>query len=275
MSRTESTETTSTVRVLHHLGSTGGTVMSRAIAGIPRVVLISEINPQHRSDRANARFYPTDVIGKLSSIEGLVSPENRSRHFIAQITLALEIARAADRAVVLREHSHSMFFRNEFESVIRMELLQAGLALQSVGTVRHPLDSFLSARSSRYLGSNPGFDHHCRRHLSFFDYLVEKQIAWFRYEDFCAVPERVIPKMAAALHLSDADIDVHHLEKVPLSGDSGRLRGQMASIQTLPRRQVDKVLLREVVESTAYEAFCDRAGYRPECDSPALNAVLE
>jgi hypothetical protein len=247
--------------------------MSQTIAGIPKVVLISEINPQHHSSRANAKFYPTDVIGKISSTQNLVSPEIRSRHFIAQVKLALEISHAADRVLVLREHSQSMFNGDKFDSVIRMELLQAGVALLSAGTIRHPLDTYLSARSSGFLGSNENFDFHCRRYLSFFDYLVGSEIAWFRYEDFCIVPELVTAKIADALHLSDASIDVHNLKRVPLSGDSGRLRGQLATIQALPRQQVDKVLLREVVASSAYEAFCNRAGYRPEYNLSPLDAV--
>ena len=56
------------IRVVHHWACSGGTIISRSLAQLPRVVLLSEVHPlaHLRLHPPSSGYQPTDVVQQLS-----------------------------------------------------------------------------------------------------------------------------------------------------------------------------------------------------------------
>ena len=131
------------IRTVHHQACTGGTLISKCIACMPSIALISEVNPMNRK---GSKFSPTNPLLLLERGYRQFSKEERIECFRIQVNHAMELCQKDDVDLVLRDHSHTDFYSGEKEPqgcTIKTSL-ENNYDLISVVTIRHPLDSYLS-----------------------------------------------------------------------------------------------------------------------------------
>lgn len=248
------------MRSIHHFAGTGGTLICRCLAAMPNTQLLSEVDPLSTVG-PRPTFVPTDLIGLAQN--GSRPPQQAVlvKVFLAGLQVLSDEAHCSGFDMILRDHSHSHFCIGASvpERPSLREMLKKHYALQSLVSVRHPLDSYLSIQKRGWIQITPGtLEEYARRYLAFLDCYDGIQIA--HYENFVADPENEIQRMCEILDLRYNPDFRQIFEAFRLSGDSGRSGGDIA-----PRsgRAIPEKIKEELESSPSYEALCARLEYDP------------
>jgi hypothetical protein len=195
------------IRLLHHLARSGGTLISRCLASMQGVALLSEIHPAAAAvhyplydplDQAR-RWYELFDAGEVA-ILGRTRPER----FAAVIGSIEERCRARGLALVIRDWSHLDFigvpFRRETGGALEtVAALAPHFALHRFATVRHPVAQWLSLK--RLQGTT---ELTLERYLAGCHAFAKEAVAtgFVRYEDFTRAPGEALAEIARALDLT-------------------------------------------------------------------------
>lgn len=248
------------MRSIHHFACTGGTLISRCIAAMPNIQVLSEVDPLSRMS-PNQLFQPTDLIQLTQQAPRPAPPEAVVDIFLGGLRSLADTARRTGLRLVLRDHAHSHFCTGAApaDRPTLREILARDYTVRALVTVRHPLESYLSLLENGWIEFEPAtLEEYARRHAAFLD--RHDDVALLRYEDFLADPEA---GMQRACEVLDLVYDPQFRDTFPairLSGDSGR-RGDV--IEPRPRRPVPDPVAAETGESPSYAALCARLGYDP------------
>jgi len=249
------------IRTVHHLACTGGTVISKCLSAMPNVVLLSEVNPLNRF---GSDFEPTNPLLLLERNYRKLTVKEIKEEFLRQMLKAVKICMNDGVDLVIRDHSHTDFCMGDGPSKFTpiCDFLAEDYQLQSVVTVRHPLDSYLGLLAQGWqLQFQPSrLDEYCRRYLAFLDRYSDLEV--MKYEDFCLRPDVFMQHICRVLEL---DYDPGYRERfgaLRLSGDCGRTSSTEISLRS--RRKVPDDLLKQLKESSDYFLLLDRLDYRDD-----------
>lgn len=214
-----------TIRVIHHLACSGGTLISKCISAMPNVYLLSEVHPftDLAIGKGKPKYAPSDI-SSLAKYAGIPKQkELAAKLFKKSIDEVYQHVESMGGILVLRDHTHADF--NTDQSIPKkssiVELLEEDYNVQSVLTIRNPIDSYSSLVKNGWVHFKPQtFDEYCRRLLLLLEQFEKSQI--FKYEEFVDSPQQQMQDLAKALGLPfDGSFeDVFGIFKV--TGDSGR-----------------------------------------------------
>lgn len=249
------------IRSLHHLACTGGTLISKVIASLPSVALLSEVNPLNRNTDG---FHPNNPLLLLEQGWRPLRHDQIREAFRADIDQAIRFSAEADHDLVLRDHSHSDFCRgtDPQQQVLLLSWLSPQHRFRSLRTLRHPLDSWLAlVHAGWHVQFTPSTLHeYCRRQHAFLD--ATEAMPELHYEDFCAAPLAGLEQICDALALPIDASALKRFGSVHLSGDSGRKA--INEIGLRPRRPIPDRVQAELADPATYQGLCnlcDRMGY--------------
>lgn len=250
------------MRSIHHFACSGGTLISKCLASMPNVTLLSEIDPLSRmqiDSQHNQLFMPTDLIYGARVAVRPVDDDTTLAMFSAALEELHGALSETGRYLLLRDHAHSQFCSDTAppERPTLLDVLaQAGPVL-SVVTVRHPLDCYLSLIINGWQTFSPfTLEDYANRHIAFLD--RHRDLPLFRYEEFVDDPDGQLEKICAELELPFVPGTESLIPVVEISGDSGR---SSAHISRRPRRAVSDEIETEISESPGYANLCARLGY--------------
>jgi hypothetical protein len=248
------------LRTLHHLACSGGTLISRCLAALPDVLLLSELNPTNRHGAAFNPSHPLAVV----ALQGEPLPQEVVQNeFQGQIEQVLGLCAARQVDLVIRDHSHSDFCRGN--GVAPFQPLRAWLAprhpLISVVTLRHPLDSWLGLVAAGWHTQlePPSLRSYCARYQAFLE--AYDDLDWIHYEAFCLQPESVFRLLCDRLCLPCDPSALERCATIVLSGDSGRRSDR---IEPRPRRPIPAAVQAELDDpatARALRQLCRWMGY--------------
>ncbi len=245
------------IRTLHHLACTGGTVISRCIAAMPAVVLLSEVHPTEVRPNVFNPFDPVqEFVGRYGGLG--MSEADVAALFSHRIRLVAERCEAGGKTLVLRDHSHADFFLGAPYGPRLLASLREVRSVISVATVRDPLDMFLSMRAGNMIPADMTFETVCGHYLGFLE--TYAGLTCLKYEAFVRDPD---PWLREVCGLLDIPFDGAYRDRFPgirLSGDSGRGRS-LADVSEIPRRPIPPNDHQDIVESPSYAPLCSRLGY--------------
>ena len=246
-----------TLRIVHHLHRTGGTLISKCIASLPNISLLSEVNP-------NAELMVLDPVFQASFWLRLMNNSEAEKledaSFSEKITVIHRLAAERGEELVIRNWAYLDFFGLPFTSIPSYKLatenvLSDHFELKQIVTVRHPMDQWLSWCA--YRGSAKADDYTFRQ---FVDGCSEFQkqtakIPYIRYEDFVAKPLPVMREICQQLGL-EFDPVFHHRWPYyhQITGDDNDRSGGGWVIKPRPRRQPDNNLM---AEAEGYDKYID------------------
>ncbi len=255
------------IRLIQHMSCTGGTLISKCLAAMPNVALLSEVNPLSRLVLSyEPRFAPTNLVylatlGRFPHVDKL-----SEKLFKAEIDIISEHLKPLGKHLVIREHSHSDFLVGESPvgvSTIK-KILNNHVSVLSVVTVRHPVDSYLSLLNNQWIHFTPRtFDEYCRRYLLFIRQNIGVPV--FKYEDFVEAPDVEMKRICEKLRLPFNEDYEYLFDLNVLSGDSGRTSN---TIIKRGRRSYGESFHKELNESTHYLQLCERLAYEPSIEFP-------
>jgi hypothetical protein len=191
-----------TLRLLHQLARSGGTVLARCLAGMRGVTVLSEIHPE--GARAALEFDP--VFQAQYWFKLLPDAEARA---LGEAGFAARIARIAERAgeqgerLVLRDWSHLDFHGRPIlpgptGGPALAESLGSAFRLVRTCTVRHPAAQWLSWR--RFMPEAG---------IALGDFMagvrafarMAAELGFLRYEDFSLNPDHALAELAWRLEV--------------------------------------------------------------------------
>lgn len=249
------------IHTVHHLACTGGTVISKCLAAMPKVALVSEVNPLNRFGND---FEPTNPLLLLERSYRNLTLEEIKEDFLSRMGQAAKICHNDGMNLVVRDHSHTDFCLGEAPHEVTpiRDFLADQYDLVSVVTVRHPLDSYLGllAQGWQMQFTPSTLEEYSRRYLAFLDRY--RDVPLRRYEDFCVEPEAFMQELCELLELEYDPIFLDRFGSIKLSGDSGR--GSNIEITSRPRRPIPEGLQAELESSEVYQRLLERLNYAKE-----------
>jgi hypothetical protein len=252
-----------TLRLVHHMARSGGTLISRCLGCMSGVLLLSEIHPL-----GTAQFNPLVQAQRwygLLSSQDLAELRARGRiAFVDAIDLIHRRAADAGQRLVIRDWSHLdftgvPFVANPAYRLLTAEALASRFELRQVCTVRHPLDQWLSLRKLAVVHGKLTLDAFLAGYRRFAE--QAREIGFFRYEDFAADPSATMKELCRRLEVR---FDRHFTERwssyASVTGDVAGSRSGCA-IQLPPRRAVEPGLLDQLAASADYRTSLEILGY--------------
>lgn len=244
------------VRMVHHLACTGGTLISKCLAALPNVLMLSEIDPLGTLHLPPARqpFFPTDMISSLRYDPRGLPDKTAERMFLAALEALHQTTSEEGRHLVLRGHPHSQYcVRSDPEARPSLQaIVSRVMPSLAILTVRHPLDSFLSLDVNGWHHFEPfTLDEYARRYLLFLN--NHAALPRYRYEDFVSDPETTLSQMAKNLQLPMSPAFETTMSLFVLSGQSGRTGLRIAA---RPRRNIPQTVADSIGKSAHYTELC-------------------
>jgi len=256
-----------TIRVLRHLARSGGTVISKCLAVMDAVALLSEIHPlglkQFNPVRQALEWHGLVTMADVKRWQKL-RPAMTFDRAIAELELR---ARERGRTLVIREWSHlDVIGRSFCEPTFRFllgEALAPRFEIAQAITVRHPVDQYLSlVRLDAVRGMTVGeYLRGCRVFAGW-----AHAEGFVRYEDFTRDPDAALADICARLRMPfDPGYRGRWAACDKITGDtpggkSGR-GSASAEIRTLPRRDTPPGLLDEFRRHEDYRVTIELLGY--------------
>lgn len=272
---------------IHHAASTGGSIISQAIAAATNSVLISEINPYGdiRDFRIKPHYDPTSLLWHLSYNSIELSNLNKLKYFLSQLEIAFDHVEKLKKNILLRDHTHTTFnflgekyayFNKESNSLFLeainfyYEKLNSKLKPTKnlpILSLRHPLDSFISSKNNHWLkaycGSKTDLDNYCKGLKRLYDYMYLKESpVVIRYEDFCENFEKSIESIFCKIKTKYKIPSLEEINSIKVTGKSGRYSKEII----LPPRNFDLIgsdLIEEINNSKYYLELCKLNNYNP------------
>ena len=249
------------IRIIHHLASSGGSVISKCISALPNVFLLSEVHPCStlQLGAEKPRFAPSDLtsLGRYANFPHV--DEFARQQFLSAIKLSDAHIRKFGGVLVLRDHSHSDFCIGESKGneCAVTSVLKGDFEILSVTTLRNPIDCYLSLTNNNWKHFSPqSFNEYCKRVLDFL--AAYKNTKVFLYEDFVANPIFVLKQLCKEIDLtfSEESTDIFDIFKV--TGDSGRTDD---AITCRKRREIPKIIFQEIRSSENFQLIQSEFGY--------------
>lgn len=247
------------VRTIHHFACSGGTVICKCLAAMPNVVVLSEVNPNSRTSGGN--FQPANPLILLERSHRRFTQEEIKEQFLNDVSKVSNLCYNDDVDLIIRDHSHTDFCIGSGPSNICpvVDFLSEDYSLLSLITVRHPLDSYLSLKASKWNTqfSPSTFSEYTRRYHYFLDRY--SKCPWHRYEDFCENPLLFMKNICKFFEISYHPSFIRYFGNFNLSGDSGRSGQQKIRLRN--RRSIPEDVQNEINESEVYIELLERLGY--------------
>jgi hypothetical protein len=254
-----------TLRLIHHMARSGGTVIGKCLGCMSGTVLLSEIHPlgtQHFNPVIQAQRW----FGLLSGqdLADLRARGGRIR-FIDAIELIHRRATEHGQRLVIRDWSHLDFTGVPFVAkpshrLLTAEALASRFELRQVCTVRHPLDQWLSVSQLVVVQGRLDLETFLAGYRRFAEHAAE--IGFMRYEDFVPKPAPFMKSLCARMHLRfDRHFAGRWYDYTTITGDVSGSRGG-AEIQPVPRRPVKGALLSTLAANEDYRVSLDLLGYQ-------------
>ncbi|NAZ38172.1 sulfotransferase [Rubellimicrobium sp. CFH 75288] len=254
------------VRLLHHFARTGGTILSRAIAAQPGVMLLSEIDP---FAEPKPHFAPSDLIRHARLSPDGLSDAATAAMVRAAIRALVTHLEAEGRHLVIRVHSHGAFCTG---AAVRSgpdvtDCLAPRFRLREAVSVRHPLHSFRSLAARNWLHfTPPTLEEYARRYHAFLDRQIGLPL--FFHERFVQDPDAVLERIATVLHLPFDPGWRARLGQIVIPGDPDQ--ADAPPVETAPARTIPAALARQAAQSSSYARLCARLGYDPSPEADPL-----
>ena len=248
------------IRIIHHMARTGGTVISKCLASMDEVILLSEIHPL-----GIKKFNP---VSQAHEWYDLFSEQEMQDILAAALEFSDMVRIINDRVdkhgkkLVLRDWSHLDFTAVPFlpKASYRLQLydsLVPEFDIFCIATTRHPIDQWLSLDNLAIMNGKINLQQYLYGFLKFAE--KAKQIGFIRYEDFIRQPDETLRRVTGSLQISfDAGYKDKWMHYTNVTGDTAN---KQQEIKPQKKPQLKRNVLKKFEKSKDYWAALDILGY--------------
>lgn len=252
------------IRVLHHLARTGGTLISKCLAAMESVALLSEVHPNG--------MQLIDPVAQARDWLGLIGPQeakdlqSKGASFTDIIRVAHTRARDHGKLLVVRDWTHLDYTAVPFRSAPTYRLTTSETlsetfsAVHKTASVRHPIDEWLSLRRLRIMAGRLTVHEYMRGYRRFAEAAAE--IGFVRYEDFTAEPDTALRFICDALQVPfDSTYTARWADYDRITGDVSRTGDAKKEIRPQSPKQYSLDIVREFTSSPDFSPAMNLLGY--------------
>jgi protein O-GlcNAc transferase len=263
-----------TIRILHHMARSGGTIIARCLGSMQRVTLLSEVSPVPYRAITPAtigsclQFHPIVQAYKWHELFTVEEAEMLSVQTSLDYATLIELVhqRCAERGqtLLLRDWSHADFtahppFPEPTYKLSIVEALQDRFHIRHTASVRHPIDQWLSLRRLAVIDGHVSLKQFLSGYRRFAEKCVEMEFV--RYDDLVNSPTTEIQKLCDRLDLRyDPNFETEWVNYSKVTGDMNQNRAETA-IKKLPRRDFEIELLQQCESSADYWKSLELLGF--------------
>ena len=250
------------MRLFHNMARSGGTLLSRCIASMENICLLSEIHPFGRTNR---HFNPIRQYQRWYRDLGV---DWRQAGFDRSIDRIADDCATQGLTLVLRDWAHIDFLGPPSQkppgfTLLLDQRLASRYSLRHVALVRHPAETWRSTGKMKLILENgielEQFLHAYRNYLE-----AVQNYTIVRYEDFTAEPKAVMKQICGALDLSyDPGFVDRWSDYVNVTGDmfNNSRAGGSREIKHFDIRPLESPLRERYLENADYRWIIERLGY--------------
>jgi len=263
-----------TVRVLHQMARSGGTVLSKCLGCMEDVILLSEIHPMGMRwfDPIHQDHKWYNPLMQAHHWFQLFTPADMDQFakkgdivFQDAISFISDKCEQQNKTLLIRDWNHLDFTGTPFISkpsyrLLTFEVLCGRFDVINTGTVRHPIDQWLSLRTLDRLNGKITLNAFLKGYLAFAEYC--RDIGFIRYEDFVKSPEVEMKNLCDRLSV---DYDPAFIQKWfeynTITGDINSERGYKREIKPVSRRKAEDGLIEQFERNIDYQRAIEILGY--------------
>jgi len=262
--KTKEIESKPTIRIIHNLARSGGTILAKCLGCMQDVVLLSEIhplgtewfNPIEQAINWFQLFSPNDIesINKKGGLS-----------FTDAIVKIYQKCEEHNKILVIRDWSHLDFIATPFlkERTNRFticDILADYFNIKEVALTRHPIDQWLSLSKLQIMQDKLTLNDFLQGYREYTRCISKMTFA--RYEDFAVTPETTLYDLCQCLGISfDPDFINKWQSYNHITGDTNSVRGSKTQIKLKPRPPVGPKLLQDFTSNQDYRSVLSVLGY--------------
>ena len=257
---------------LHHLSSTGGTVITKLLSTSDDLFSLNEKHPLRLWPMREDVFAPTLLVEELfnrygQDINQKLPPESIGKLiaecFFRDLAACKSVAEAMGRQLLVRDWSHPDFLMKNSQCQPQMlnmcgniKELKPSLSLV---TLRDPVDAYLSGVRSNFLSDiENDWETYCQRTGKFYQAYRALGATMYKYEDIVSAPKQFLDEISQLTNLSFPENFEDKLDRYSFSGDSGR---SASKLSLRPPREEDVERRNALIKMDCYKAVADLMGY--------------
>ena len=221
-----------TIRIIHNLPRSGGTIISKSISAQEGIVLLSEIHPQGINIREKMGDTPDDGDPlhqfqswyKLFDDKDYIKIKSSNLNFLDKIKIINEKAKKQKKILVLRDWSFIDFFGKPFTEPTQknslIDTLLKNFKIRNIFLIRDPIEMYISCnRRLAFFSNNYSFDTFLDGYSLYIKNIERDKFVEF--EKFIQNPTQILKKISKIL---DFDFDENYnqnLGNINITGDLG------------------------------------------------------
>lgn len=201
-----------TIRLIHNLPRSGGTIISKSLGAQNNVILLSEIHPDGEgvrnkmnidSDIGDPIFQSKDYYN-LFTVEEYRKIKNNKICFEEKINTILKKTLSLNKKLVIRDWAFVDFFgapfiKPTYENKL-LGILEKHYKILNIYILRHPLEMLISCyKSLPFFRDSYQISMFIKSYESFFLNSSKERI--IKYEDFCSNPNKNLKRMCEHLEI--------------------------------------------------------------------------
>ena len=224
-----------TIRLIHNLPRSGGTIISKSLGAQKDVILLSEIHPKgfEISKKFGAKTPIFDPIFQSQKWNNLFKEEEYKKicssdfKFDEKIDLIYEKTELANKKLIIRDWAFVDYFGKPFiEPTYKnslLEILNKKYEILNLYIMRDPLKVYTSCLNNLvFFGKHYDFDFFLKGYRNFLLNINKTNICIF--ENFIKEPEKNLQKMCNILKIQYDHNYLIKLKDVNLTGDDNAIR---------------------------------------------------
>jgi len=245
------------------MARSGGTVISKCLATMDNVVLLSEIHPAS-TNMFNPLQQAHEWYG-LFNEQDIKNLQQGGQSFVDGISLIHDRCVESGKTLVLRDWSHLdfigvPFLPNPSQCLTLVEVLKKNNPIINTATVRHPVHQWLSTSNLVVMKEKLTLDVFLSGYRNFAEHCV--RTGFVRYEDFTRAPEDELITLCERLKINyDKNWRDRWWSYNKITGDSSG-KGGKEEIKQRPYKKIDSALLKVFFRNHDYQRSLDLLGYK-------------
>ena len=231
-----------TIRIIHNLPRTGGTIISKSVSAHKNIILLSEIHPEGIEIRKQMGVQP-DWGDPLYQFQNWYNPfkaeeyeqiKSSNLDFLSKIKLIYNKVKNENKKLILRDWSFVDFFGEPYikpsEKNSLYEILSNNFEIKNIYLLRDPIEMFISCNTKlSFFSKNYTFDTFLKGYNAYLENIKENK--FIKFESFIQNTSENLRKISRILDFKYDENYYKNLENTRITGDVGATKSTAINIK--------------------------------------------
>ena len=231
-----------TIRIIHNLPRTGGTIISKSVSAKKNIILLSEIHPEGIEIRKRMGVQPDwgDPLYQFQSwynpfkVEEYDKIKSSNIDFLSKIKLINNKVKNENKKLIIRDWSFIDFLGKPYvepkEKNSLYEILSNDFEIKNIYLLRDPIEMFISCNTKlSFFTKNYTFDLFLKGYNAYLDNI--KGNKFIKFEKFIHNTSENLKKISEILDFEYDEDYYKNLENTKITGDVGATKSTAIGIK--------------------------------------------